>query len=77
MKLQFSQRFSKETAITNFMDIRPMGEDFFRRTDVRREGWTEKHCEFKNYFFFFAKELATEEYSYCQRLELAYCEFVA
>jgi hypothetical protein len=47
MKLFFSDRFSKNTQILNFMKIRPVGAELFRadgRTDV-----TELITTFRNY----------------------------
>jgi hypothetical protein len=39
MKIEFSGHFKKNTQISNFMKIRPMGAEFFRadrRTDIYR-----------------------------------------
>jgi len=36
MKLEFFDRFSKDTQISDFMKIRPVGAELFLRTDVTK-----------------------------------------
>ena len=51
--LNFLYGFSKNTQISNFMKICPLGAELFhagRRTDARTDGRTDKHDEANNRF---------------------------
>jgi hypothetical protein len=41
MKIEFFQRFSKNTQISNFIKIRQVGAEFFFHTD----GWTDRQTD--------------------------------
>ena len=49
MKLEFFDRFSKNTRISNFMELRPVGTEFFH-ADEQPPRRAEKHDEANSRF---------------------------
>ena len=62
MKLQFSQSFSKNTKISNFVVIGPMGADILRRTEGRKTDGQSNIVDLKVTFRSFVHELAIDGY---------------